>query len=250
MARKKKLKIPPFAKIIIISVLIIGFGLVVVNRMQYLFSHVDYFKVRSVTIDPSLQFINKRDLRNLMGKNIFTVDLKAVQRKLNFKYPQTSQLKVIKRFPNRISVLAKQRIPFAQLQIQNQTVVLDKEAVILSLEQKRDKNLPNIVGVKINNPKLVLGAPLRGPNIWLTLKIIKLFNANSGLASYSIRDVNVESLSKIYFTLSNKLDIVIDKDKIAQKIRVLSVVLAQDRLDLKDVKYIDLRFKEPIIGKK
>lgn len=250
MARKKKLKIPPFAKIIIISVLIIGFGLIVVNRTQYLFSHVDYFKVRSVTIDPSLQFINKRDLRNLMGKNIFTVDLKAVQRKLNFKYPQTSQLKVIKRFPNRISVLAKQRIPFAQLQIQNQTVVLDKEAVILSLEQKRDKNLPNIVGVKINNPKLILGAPLRGPNIWLTLKIIKLFNANSGLASYSIRDVNVESLSKIYFTLSNKLDIVIDKDKIAQKIRILSVVLAQDRLDLKDVKYIDLRFKEPIIGKK
>ena len=84
----------------------------------------------------------------------------------------------------------------------------------------------------------------------MTLKIIKLFKANSGLASYSIRDVNIESLSKIYFTLSNKLDVVIDKDKIAQKIRVLGIVLAQDRLDLKDVKYIDLRFKEPVIGKK
>jgi len=250
MARRKKLKIPPYAKIVFIGILIIGFGFIVINRTQYLFSHADYFKVRSVTIDPSLQFINKRDFRGLMGKNIFTVDLKTVQRKLNFKYPQTSQLKVIKRFPNQISVLAKQRVPFVQLQIKNQTVVLDKEAVILSLKEGRDKNIPNIVGAKIINPKLVLGAPLRGSDIWLTLKIIKLFKANSGLASYSIRDVNVESLSKIYFTLSNKLDVVIDKDKIAQKFRVLSVVLAQDRLDLKDVKYIDLRFKEPVIGKK
>ena len=188
MARRKKLKIPPYAKIIFICVLIIGFGFIAVNRTQYLFSHVDYFKVRSVTIDPSLQFINKRDLRSLMGKNIFTIDLKVVQRKLSFKYPQASQLKVIKRFPNQISVLAKQRVPFVQLQIQNQTVVLDREAVILSLEEKKDDNLPNIVGAKINNPKLVLGAPLRGSDIWLTLKIIKLFNANSGLASYSIID--------------------------------------------------------------
>jgi len=250
MARKKKIKIPAYAKIIITGILIIGIGFIVVNRTQYIFSHVDYFKVRSVTIDPSLQFINKRDFRGLMGKNIFTVDLKAVQRKLNFKYPQTSQLKVIKRFPNQISVLAKQRVPFVQLQIQNQIVVLDKEAVILSLKEKRNKDIPNIIGAKINNPKLVLGAPLRGSDIWLTLKIVKLFKANSGLASYSIKDINIESLSKIYFTLSNKLDIVIDKDKIAQKIRVLSVVLAQDRLDLGDVKYIDLRFREPIIGKK
>jgi len=189
MARRKKLKIPPYAKIIFICILIIGFGFIAVNRTQYLFSHADYFKVRSVTIDPSLQFINKRDFRGLMGKNIFTVDLKTFQRKLNFKYPQTSQLKVIKRFPNQISVLAKQRVPFVQLQIQNQTVVLDREAVILSLREGRDKNLPNIVGAKINNPKLVLGAPLRGSDIWLTLKIIKLFKANSGLASYSIRDV-------------------------------------------------------------
>jgi len=250
MARKKKLTIPPYAKYLFISILVIGIGFIVVNKAQYLFSHIDYFKIRSVTIDSSLQFINKRDFRSLMGRNIFTVNLKTVQRKLNYKYPQASKLKVIKRFPNQISVLATQRVPFAQLQIQNKTVVLDREGVILSLEGEKNKKLPNIVGVKLNNPKLVLGLPLRGSDIWLTLKIIKLFKANSSLASYSIQGVNVENLSKIYFTLSNKLDIIIDRNKIAQKIRVLGVVIAQDRLDLKDVKYIDLRFKEPVIGKK
>ena len=250
MAKKKKLKISVYAKYIFIGFLVVGIGLIVVNRTQYAFSHVDYFKVRSVTIDPSLQFINKRDFRSLMGKNIFTVDLKAVQRKLSYKYPQAAKLKVVKRFPNQVSVLAKQRVPYAQLQIQDKIVVLDREAVILSLEDKKDKNLPDIVGTKLKNPKLVLGMPLKGSDIWLTLKIIKLFSANSSLDPYLIKGVNIENLSKIIFTLSNQLDVIIDRDKIAQKIRVLGIVLAQDRLDLGDVKYIDLRFKEPIIGKK
>ncbi len=65
-----------------------------------------------------------------------------------------------------------------------------------------------------------------------------------------IKDINIENLSKIQLTLSNQLDVIIDRDKVAQKIRVLGVILAQERLDLKEVKYVDLRFKEPIIGKK
>lgn len=250
MARKKKLKISPYAKYIFIGALVIGLGFIIVNRARYLFSHVDYFNVRSVTIDPSLQFVQKRDFRGLMGKNIFTIDLKAVQRKLNHRYPQASRLKVAKRFPNQISILAKQRVPYAQLQIQSKTVVLDKEAVILSLNKEKDKKLPGIVGAKFNNPKLILGMPLKGSDVWFALKIIKLFKANSSLASYSIKGINIENLSKIHFTLSNQLDVIIDRDKIAQKIRVLGIVLAHDRLDLRDVKYVDLRFKEPIIGKK
>jgi len=250
MARRKKLKISSNVKYIFIGLLVIGIGWFVINRATYAFSHVDYFKVRSVTIDPSLQFINKRDLRSLMGKNLFTVDLKAVQRRLSYKYPQAARLKVVKRFPNQVSVLAKQRVPYAQLQVQDKIVVLDREAVILSLEEKKDKDLPDIIGTKLDDPRLVLGMPLRGSDIWLTLKIIKLFKANSSLDAYLIKGINIENLSKISFTLSNRLDVIIDRDKIAQKIRVLGIVLAQDRLDLGDVKYIDLRFKEPIIGKK
>jgi len=182
--------------------------------------------------------------------NVILKDLKAVQRKLNYKYPQAAKLKVIKRFPNQISVLAKQRVPFAQLEVKKKIVIVDKEGVVLSLEEKRDKKLPDITGIKFNNPELVLGMPLRGSDIWLTLKIIKLFKANRSLAAYSISGINIENLSKINFTLSNHLNVIIDRDKIAQKIRVLSIVLAQDRLNLKDVKYVDLRFKEPILGKK
>ncbi len=250
MARKKQFKIPLYVKVILIGLFFVGVSIVIVNRTRHVFSHMDYFRIQSVSIDPSLQFINKRDLNNIIGKNIFTIDLKGVQRRLDYKYPQASQLKISRIFPDQISVIAKQRMPYAQIQIQNQVATLDEENVVLSLGKKKDKDLPDIVGAKLNNPQLVLGLPLKGSDILIAMKIIKFFKAESSLASHSIRKINIENLSKIYFTLSNQLEIIIDQDKIAHKIRVLNVVLSRGELDLEKVKYIDLRFKEPIIGKK
>lgn len=251
MAKKKKSKTRlSVIKFIIIGLFVAGFGYVAVNKTVDRFRHADFFKIQSVVIDSSLQFINKRDLRRLMGKNIFTVDLKTTQRRLRKKYPEASKLKIVKRFPNQISISAKQRLPFAQIQIQSRTVTLDEEGIMLFLDEKRDNKLPLIAGVNTGNSKLIRGLPLKGLHIWLALKIIKLFETNESLSSYLIEEINMKNLSKIYLTLSNNLQIIIDRDRIARKIRVLGIVLSQGQLSLKDVKYVDLRFKEPIIGKK
>jgi len=250
MAKKKKSEIPPFVKFGLICLCVIAVSFVIINRTFYAFKHVDYFNIQSVDIDPSLQFINKRDLRGVKGKNIFAVDIKEVQRQLSHKFPQASELKVNRRFPNQISVIAKQRMPFVQIRIQDQFAVLDKEGVILSLQNNIDRDLPDIVGTKLNNPKIILGLPLRGPDLSMALKIIRLFVANDSLEAYRIAKINTDNLSKIYCTLNNGIDFIIDREKMAQKIRVLGIVLAQDHLTLKDIQYVDLRFKEPIVGKK
>jgi cell division septal protein FtsQ len=251
MARKKKSKTQPFIiKFILITLLVAGIGFGISRGVIYIFGNTQYFTIQSITIDPSLQFINKRDLRNLKGKNIFEIDLVAIQRRLSHKYPQASELKVMKRFPNRIAVVAKERHPFAQIQIKENKVTLDEDGVVLSTEGEAGKELPIVFGVKRDNQKLVRGMPVSGADIQIALKIASLFQANKNLSSYSITTMNVENLSKIYFTLSNDLEVILDRNNTSQRIKVLGVVLSQGKLDLKHVKYIDLRFKEPIIGKK
>ncbi|MCK5012399.1 MAG: cell division protein FtsQ/DivIB [Candidatus Omnitrophica bacterium] len=251
MARKKNSKTRPFIiKFILITFLVAGIGFSISCGVIYLFENTKYFKIQSITIDPSLQFINKRDLRNLKGKNIFEIDLKAIQRRLSYKYPQASELKVMKRFPNRIAVVAKQRHPLAQVQIKDRIATLDEEGVVLSSGGQARKDLPLIVGVRGDSRKLVRGLPFKGADIQTALKITNLFQANKSLSSYSIDRINVENLSKIYFTLSNDLEVILDRNNTSQRIKVLGVVLSQGKLDMKHVKYIDLRFKEPIIGKK
>ena len=50
--------------------------------------------------------------------------------------------------------------------------------------------------------------------------------------------------------LSSDLNIMIDKDGVNRKLKLLPLVLSQNKIDVKEIKYIDLRFQEPLIGKK
>ncbi len=251
MAKKKKSRTQPFViKFVLISLIVAAVSFAVGSGAIYLLRHNSYFKIRAVVIDPSLQFIDKSHLRNLLGKNIFNIDLVAVQRRLARKYPQASDLKVTKRFPNQVAVVAKERHPFAQIQVKGKVVVLDKQSTVLLLQEKSAKDLPLIISSKAYNQKLVRGLPLRGADIRVALMIAKNFKDVKSLSSYAIEKINIDNLSKIHFTLSNDLDVIIDRNKIAQRMRVLGVVLSQDQLDFKQVKYVDLRFNEPIIGKK
>ncbi|MBN1870738.1 MAG: cell division protein FtsQ/DivIB [Candidatus Omnitrophica bacterium] len=251
MARRRQSKTQLFiVKFIFITLLMGGLGFGVASAAVYFFRNTEYFRIRSVIIDPALQFIQRTDLKHLIGKNIFEVDLKAVQRHLSYKYPQAAELKVIKHFPDQIDIVAKQRMPFAQIWIGEKIAIMDEDGVVLSIMGKAEKLLPLIAGAKTDNQRLVRGLPFQGDDIQTALQIAGYFQGSKKLSSYSLSTINVENLSKIYLTLSNDLQVVLDRDDIAQKIRVLEVVLSPGMLDMKEVKYVDLRFKEPIIGKK
>ena len=189
-------------------------------------------------------------MSKLMGKNIFAVDVKAVQQKLAFKYPQATQLKVMKKFPNQLAIKAKQRSPFAQTRMKNRTLTLDEEGVVLSTTTQQDDRLPLITGLSPSQSRFSLGMPIKGEMMRAALDIIKAFNNSESLTKYKINKVDIENLSKINLFLSNQPTIILDGERAEHKMQILSLVLSQTELDLKGVKYLDLRFKEPIIGRK
>ncbi len=251
MAKKAKSKILLFAvKFWVAAVLAVLVGWAVGRGAKYVLRNNEYFRIHSVTIDSSLEFVDQDDLKHLLGQNIFAVYLRTVQRDLSKKYPQASDLKVVRRFPNQVAVIAKQRFPFVQVPIDGKTVVLDDQGVVLSVDDKEERKFPQIIGLQRHSREPVRGLPFDGPEMKTALAILKGFQAEKSLSSYRIESVHVENMSKVYFTLQDNPDVILDQDKIAHGMKVLSVVLSQGQLDISQVKYIDLRFNEPIIGKK
>lgn len=251
MAKKQKTKISPAVyKITGVMILSLVIGVVLCNLFYQFLTRSEYFTVKRIVIEQSLQFIDPNDLSRLKGNNIFAIDLQEVQRKLSYKYPQISQLKIVRRFPDQIALVAKKREPIAQIQIRNTVLTLDEKGVVLSMLKKADKSLPSINGIDVRNEKVSLGLPLNRSEIQTALNIIKEFNRSSALSSYQLKNVEVEHLSRINLSLSNDLNIIVDQDNIQKKIVILGVVLAQGSLNPEEVRYVDLRFKEPIIGKK
>ncbi|MCX5680680.1 MAG: cell division protein FtsQ/DivIB, partial [Candidatus Omnitrophica bacterium] len=81
----------------------------------------------------------------------------------------------------------------------------------------------------------------------VALKILDIFSQNKALRSFSIVKIDIENPSKISFYLSDQLEIVIDNENIPKRIDTLGVILVRAKLDWERIRYIDLRFEEPVI---
>ena len=248
---RRRQKLPRLPRPLIkggLVLIIVGFvALICFNQLALFLKDSDYFNITAVHCDPSLDFIKDQDLKYLKSQNIFSVDLIEVQERLALKYPQVTQLRIVKRFPSEIVIAAQKRIPFAQAQVAGRVLTIDANGVVIS--NTADPELPLLAGIKTDG-KVALGLPLQSQNLPVGLKILKSFSRQDNLNAYKIAKLDIGNLSEIVLLMSNKINIILDRDAADQKIGLISMVLSQPELDLKTVKYIDLRFKEPILGKK
>lgn len=208
------------------------------------------FKIKTVVVsDPSMQFIKASRLVNLKGKNIFALDLAPLTRRLQAQYPEIAEIKLLKRFPDQIAVITKKRTAFARVRMKNKDITIDGQGVILSVGSS-GVDLPLIVGMNPEKAGSLPGRQLQGQDIKTALILINAFRSNKYLSVYKILRIDVANLSQIEFYMTETLKGIVDQNNILEKIQTLSVMLSQAKLKLDEINYIDLRFKEPIIGRK
>ncbi len=235
--------------LVLVTLVFVLFAIGIVKLLQQFKGH-DNFKIKGIVFAPTLQPIKSVQLNNLKGKSIFDVNLDQLQRQLQMQHPELAQLRVMKRFPDQIFVSARKRLPFAQIKIKGKDVTLDSEGVVLSMSIPPGKDLPVILTDGFENVPVFMGGQLKGTVIQTALTVIRIFRLNKYLSSYKIAQINVRHLSQIEFYLTDTLKVIIDQNSINYKLQMLSLILSKAKLNLEEVSYIDLRFKEPITGKK
>lgn len=248
MARKRQIKVPPSIVKALIIFLIAGVVMTgIYFSLVHAFVNADIFKVKMIKIESALSFIQYRDIGSIRGKSIFKVNLKDIQANLTAKYPQMAEIRIIKEYPDQISIEAKKRLPFAQILVRNRVVILDQKGVVLSESLKSDDRLPFINGMKGNYFRI--GLPIRGPQMACALEILRYYRIEKSLTAFPLTSIHVLNLSEVFLTLNSNLIIKVDKDHVEQKIKLLGFMLSRGDLELSQIKYIDLRFKEPVLGK-
>jgi cell division septal protein FtsQ len=108
-------------------------------------------------------------------------------------------------------------------------------------------DLPLILGLdtKIFGPKL--GQKYNIRELMLALNIIKAVQKNNELKDCKIKKIDVAYPNNTSFFIAEGLQIKLDEDDIEGKINILSTLLIRVKDELVNIKYIDLRFKEPVI---
>jgi len=251
MARRKKKsneKVKAFLKYFIMIVFAVFFLYVIYNRAMYFFCHSPVFSVEEIVKSPSLQFVQSRHLDRLGGRNIFQIDLKGVQRRVQAEYPSVDRLRIVRQLPDRIVVTAERREPFVVVSTGSRDVALDEKGVVLGGDVADRGALPYLSGVT-DSSSIQKGRSLSGKRVSVGLAIIRAISENEYLEKFSVNSVDLKNLSMIHVYVNN-IEVILDQYNIQKKIETLGLLLSDAGVPIEQVKYLDLRFKEPLINKK
>jgi cell division septal protein FtsQ len=217
----------------------------------------DYFKIKDVIFSGN----SSADLAYLRGTGIFSLNLEKESQYLLERYPAYSVVKLVRVLPNRIFVEFKKRKPIAFVKL-NRYYCLDEQAVLFDVPQDaQEADLPLILGFESRIFGPSPGSRYNIAELMLALNIIKEAGLNAALRGFKIKVINVANGNSASFFLSlpdasqteqpasaaQGLEVKLGPTDIKFKIGILAGLLGQSANELSNIKYIDLRFKEPVI---
>jgi cell division septal protein FtsQ len=209
------------------------------------------FTVRSISIADNIQPLELPELQKLKGQNLFSVDLSKVEARIRARYPQLADLCVLRQFPDQLFVTATKRDPFAKISMDGRVCVIDRYGYMIGSPIEGQGSLTTIKGLK--HQKVLPGTKVEDEQVKLAVTIITLFHQDKRLSSVGLETVNVEDPTRIVCDLGSEeaqFQVFMDKDNVPVRLKTLADVLLRGGLDLKQIKYMDLRFGEPILGQK
>jgi cell division septal protein FtsQ len=218
--------------------------------------NLDYFKIKDIVVkNIQPEDYEVQAFSYFKGKNIFNINLKQESQVLLEYYPDCSAAQLVRVLPNRLIIFFIRRKPVALVKLYKYFALDEGGVLFYPQEQYQGLELPIILGLetKIFGPKP--GKKYNNKAVLLVLNILKEIKKNKFLKNYKVKKFDLANIASASIFLAvtesspitQELEIILGEDKIKDKIDILSNLAEEERFNLTNIKYIDLRFKEPVI---
>lgn len=203
-------------------------------------AHSPYFSIETVEAHSSRRQFPFRDpslMGSLLGRNIFKVNLPNLQEEISRKHPELLSTSVRREFPNKVKIFVVPRLPVAQVQ-DGGTYLVDQDGIILpyvSSPSSFTTALPLVVGVGERK------------GLQEALHFTSSLHQLPELARY-VRIIDVSDENNLSFRTPEGLEVRVGSGDFKEKLKLFdrTRVTLGDRM--KEIKYLDLRFDEVVIG--
>ncbi len=237
----------PVLGILIIVALLGG----AVYGMRYFFLNSDFFTIREISVNKDRDYSfrkGEKKLENIyLGRNIFSVDPRQVRTIVQDDYPQLKKVEVRRNFPGVLEVDIVSRRPAAVID-SGGGIIIDSEAVVLAVGERSDDL------VKIKGISFFLNAPSRGEKIdnralETAMLLLDAFRERMGPYMEKIEYLDISDRNNIVVNIYGA-EVKMGQEDFARKIYQLKNIMNDSNINMKDIKYIDLRFEDAIIAPK
>lgn len=174
--------------------------------------------------------------------SLLEIDLETLRDKISRAHLELKRVTVKKDYPDTIRVVVEERRPFAQIRADD-VFVVDEEGFVLSKNSGNiQESLPVIIGVTSRYIKK--GVFNQNASLKKAIEILKIVKASQ--VKYVVEKIDISNPDSISFFIMKDVEIKLGRDDFKGKIEKMEIPLSN--LDLTQIKYIDLRFEDLIVG--
>lgn len=251
---KAKFKFTPFLGIGLCLLLVFFFavGMLIKDLGGFLYANPQ-FNVSTVKliIDGKEQPASSRAYYEKYLKapvTTFGFDLAASRNRLMKAHPEAKSIRVYKAFPNEIIIEVINRKPIAQLKSGGRFYPVDRDGIILiDISQSPIKGLIVIIGAVQSGGPLEVGRPIKSKNFQRALGLLRDLSSSGLLNNYRVTQIDCVDASNLSFLFDNGIEVRIGDADYQKRLGALKGVLSKIK-DTSSVDYIDLRFKDVVVG--
>ncbi len=209
-------------------------------------THAQIFRINEIMSRDA----DTADLSHLKGKNIFTVNLKEEAHRLSQEYPAYRKVRLIRIFPDRIYIDLIKRKPLAYVKLYRYFCV-DEERVFFEVPKEiEEADLPVVTGLEKRIPVVHPGARHNVRELIFALAIIKAAEPFQFFRDYGIKRIDVSGGINASFFIGGGTEVKVSSENLKDKMAILAGILQGSANELDKIKYVDLRFKEPVLKHK
>jgi cell division septal protein FtsQ len=231
-------------------------GLAIYKGVQNYITTSNYFKIRELKVeginDPKYLSLMKEAV---LGDNIFRLDVGRLAQNIRLKFPTFYSVIVTRVLPSQLFIQAKERLPVAVMK-RDIYYLFDADGVVISsFPPDAVFSFPLITGLESRLPRLKVGVHYNAHVLDKPLLLARMLRVyadriEESAPGFKITKIDASDLDQLTFTFGNDLAVKIGDKDFENRIAVLPVILKTIGSELDNVKYIDLRPKEPAVAMK
>jgi len=183
-----------------------------------------------------------------LEENIFALSIKNIEKSIKNSHFEVKDIRVERIFPNKLILYIIKRKAIALIGSRYHYPVDEEGMVLKDVSRTRREGLPLIKGIYLT--KRDIGKKCTSPKLAKSLKLLEELARSNISESYDISEIDAAGRKNLSFYINDGLEIKIGGDNFRNRLKRLEKVLNDPDVDLKGVRYIDLRFKDAVIGPK
>ncbi len=217
---------------------------------SYFLTHSPYFSIKRVeasSTHPDFSFKSPELMKSLLDENIFVLSLKTYEKRLSRTHPELLKVNVNRVFPSQVRLEVTPRIPVARL-YGEESFLVDREGTILPPSHTLNREfLPTVSGLGERITKEDIGKAVKTGAFHQALDFLEELRGFPELQRF-IQTLDVGDEENLSFGTPQGVEVRVGRGDFREKLALFDRTRVMLGKRMQEVKYIDLRFDEPVIG--